>query len=126
MKKTIKVASIKPVIAKQPVDAKSRAKYKAVRQVLLTQRRALLREAGISLPEQQNQIISPDTTDQAQAEMDVLAARSKQQFPAENKDVGAILYRLSDGVSQQAKLLLRLAMFRAFVRLPHRPIHRRH
>jgi predicted permease len=44
--------------------------------------------------------------EQAQAEMDVLAARSRQQFPAENKDVGAILYRLSDGVSQQAKLLL--------------------
>ena len=70
MKKTIKAASTKPGIGKQPVDAKSRAKYKAVRQVLLTQRRALLREAGISLPEQQNQIISPDTTDQAQAEMD--------------------------------------------------------
>jgi len=70
MKRTIKAAPIKPVIAKQLVDAKSRAKYKAVRQVLLTQRRALLREAGISLPEQQNQIISPDTTDQAQAEMD--------------------------------------------------------
>ena len=70
MKKTIKAASTKPVIGKQPVDAKSRAKYKAVRQVLLTQRRALLKEAGISLPEQQNQIISPDTTDQAQAEMD--------------------------------------------------------
>ena len=45
--------------------------------------------------------------EQAQAEMDVLAARSKQQFPAENKDVGAILTRLDeDGVSQQAKLLL--------------------
>ena len=28
------------------------------------------------------------TFEQAQAEMDVLAARSKQQFPAENKDVG--------------------------------------
>jgi DnaK suppressor protein len=70
MKKTIKAASTKPGIGKQPVDVKSRAKYKAVRQVLLTQRRALLREAGISLPEQQNQIISPDTTDQAQAEMD--------------------------------------------------------
>jgi DnaK suppressor protein len=69
-KKTIKAASTKPGIGKQPVDEKSRAKYKAVRQVLLTQRRALLREAGISLPEQQNQIISPDTTDQAQAEMD--------------------------------------------------------
>jgi putative ABC transport system permease protein len=43
---------------------------------------------------------------QAQAEMDVLAARSKQQFPAENKDVRAILYALSDSVSQQATLLL--------------------
>jgi DnaK suppressor protein len=70
MKKTIKAASTKPVIEKQPVDEKSRAKYKTVRQVLLNQRRVLLREAGISLPEQQNQIISPDTTDQAQAEMD--------------------------------------------------------
>jgi len=47
------------------------------------------------------------TLEQAQAEMDVLAARSKQQFPAENKDVGAILTRLEDdGVSQQARLLL--------------------
>ena len=47
------------------------------------------------------------TFEQAQAEMDVLAARSKQQFPAENKDVGAILTRLADdGVSQQARLLL--------------------
>ena len=46
------------------------------------------------------------TFQQAQAEMDVLAARSKQQFPAENKDVGAILFLLSDGVSSQAKLLL--------------------
>ena len=70
MKKTTKAALTKPGIGKPPVDEKSRAKYKAVRQVLLTQRRALLREAGISLPEQQNQIISPDTTDQAQAEMD--------------------------------------------------------
>ena len=34
------------------------------------------------------------TLEQAQAEMDVLAARSKQQFPAENKDVGAIVTRL--------------------------------
>ena len=47
------------------------------------------------------------TLRQAQAEMDVLAARSKQQFPAENKDVGANLTRLEDdGVSQQARLLL--------------------
>src|SRR6185369_10577052 len=46
------------------------------------------------------------TFEQAQAEMDVLAARSKQQFPAENKDVGAILIHFSDGVSQQGRLLL--------------------
>ena len=47
------------------------------------------------------------TFEQAQAEMDVLAARSKQQFPADNKDVGAILTRLGDdGVSEQARLLL--------------------
>jgi predicted permease len=47
------------------------------------------------------------TMEQAQAEMDILAARSKQQFPAENKDVGAILTRLEDdGVSQQARLLV--------------------
>ena len=47
------------------------------------------------------------TLDQAQAELDVLAARSKKEFPAENKDVGANLFRLSeDGVSLQAKLLL--------------------
>jgi predicted permease len=47
------------------------------------------------------------TLDQAQAEMDVLAAHSKQQFPAENKEVGAVLMRLADdGVSQQSRLLL--------------------
>ena len=43
---------------------------------------------------------------QAQAEMDVLAARTAQQFPIENKNTGAVLVPLSDGVSQQAKLLL--------------------
>jgi predicted permease len=46
------------------------------------------------------------TLEQARAEMDVIAWRSKQQFPAENKDVGAILFRYSDEVSQQARLLL--------------------
>ena len=47
------------------------------------------------------------TLEQAQAEMDVLAARSRQQFPAENKDVGRAPDPLDDdGVSQQAKLLL--------------------
>jgi putative ABC transport system permease protein len=46
------------------------------------------------------------TLEQARAEMDVIAAQSKQQFPKENKDVGAVLVRLSDEVSTQARLLL--------------------
>lgn len=70
MKKTIKPVATKPASARRTTGGKSRAKYKAVRQVLLNQRRALLRQAGITLPERQDQIISPDTTDQAQAEMD--------------------------------------------------------
>jgi predicted permease len=46
------------------------------------------------------------TLEQGRAEMDVIAARSQQQFPQENKDVGAVLVRLSDEVSTQARLLL--------------------
>jgi DnaK suppressor protein len=64
-----KAASVK-ANAERPQDTRKRGKYEAVRQDLLNQRRALLKEAGISLPERQDQIISPDTTDQAQAEMD--------------------------------------------------------
>ena len=47
------------------------------------------------------------TLEQAQAEMGVLAAQSRQAFPAENKDVGAALTRLEDdGVSEQSRMLL--------------------
>src|SRR5262249_54097979 len=46
------------------------------------------------------------TLEKARAEMDVIAARSRQQYPKENKDVGAVLVRFSDEVSTQAKLLL--------------------
>jgi putative ABC transport system permease protein len=46
------------------------------------------------------------TRAQAQAEMDVLAARTKQQYPVENKNTGAVLVSLTDGVSQQARMLL--------------------
>ena len=67
--KSIKAASPKPATRRQR-SVKSSGKYKAVRQDLLNQRMALLRQAGISLPDRQDQIISPDTTDQAQAEMD--------------------------------------------------------
>ena len=68
--KTAKPASTKPASARRKRGAKSPGKYKAVRQDLLNQRLALLRQAGITLPDRQDQIISPDTTDQAQAEMD--------------------------------------------------------
>jgi DnaK suppressor protein len=68
--KSQKPALTKPASARRMRGAKSPGKYKAVRQDLLNQRLALLRQAGISLPDRQDQIISPDTTDQAQAEMD--------------------------------------------------------
>jgi predicted permease len=46
------------------------------------------------------------TFDQARAEMDLLAARSKQQYPADDKDVGVNMVHFSDEVSEQARLLL--------------------
>ena len=46
------------------------------------------------------------TLQQVRAEMDVVAARSRQQYPSENANVGAAVYRLSDEVSEQSKLLL--------------------
>ena len=46
------------------------------------------------------------TLQRAQAEMNLLAAQLQRQYPAENKDVGAVLVPLSDGVSRQARLLL--------------------
>jgi predicted permease len=45
--------------------------------------------------------------EQAQAEMDVLAARSMQQYPAENKNTGALLVPLAtDGVGWRSRMLL--------------------
>jgi putative ABC transport system permease protein len=43
---------------------------------------------------------------QAQAEMDVISARSRQQYPVENKDVTAQLRALGDEVPQQSRILL--------------------
>jgi putative ABC transport system permease protein len=43
---------------------------------------------------------------QAQAQLDVLAAASRAQYPADNKDVGANLIRFGDEVSEQSRLLL--------------------
>jgi len=46
------------------------------------------------------------TLQNARAEMDVIAAQSRQQYPKENANVGAAVFRFSDDVSSQAKLLL--------------------
>ena len=46
------------------------------------------------------------TLEAARAELNLLAAQSKQQYPKENANVGAAVYRFSDDVSQQSRLLL--------------------
>jgi predicted permease len=46
------------------------------------------------------------TLENARAEMDVIAAQSRQQYPKENANIGAAVYRLSDEVGQQSRLLL--------------------
>ncbi|HEY1911583.1 MAG TPA: ABC transporter permease [Vicinamibacterales bacterium] len=44
--------------------------------------------------------------ERARAEMDVIAAASRAQYPAENKDIGANLIGLGDQVPRQSRLLL--------------------
>ena len=46
------------------------------------------------------------TIEQARAQMELLAEQSKQQYPKENANVGALVIRFSDEVSQQSRLLL--------------------
>ena len=46
------------------------------------------------------------TLDQANAELNVIAAQSRQQYPADNKNVAAVLVPLRDEVSAQSRLLL--------------------
>ena len=46
------------------------------------------------------------TVEQARAEMELIAAQSRQQYPKENANVSAAVIRFSDDVSQQSRLLL--------------------
>jgi predicted permease len=46
------------------------------------------------------------TLDQARREMDTIAAGSREQYPQDNKDTGAALFRLRDEVSERSRLLL--------------------
>jgi putative ABC transport system permease protein len=46
------------------------------------------------------------TIERARAEMDLIAAQSRQQYPKENKDTGAVLQRLADEVPDRSRLLL--------------------
>lgn len=62
----------KPAAAKARPQQRPKAsgKYESLRRDLMRQRVELLTQAGIGLPGREDQIISPDTTDQAQAEVD--------------------------------------------------------
>jgi putative ABC transport system permease protein len=46
------------------------------------------------------------SVEQAQTEMTVIAARLEQQYPKENRETGAAVYRLRDEISQRSRLLL--------------------
>ncbi|MGH7498981.1 MAG: ABC transporter permease [Gemmatimonadales bacterium] len=46
------------------------------------------------------------TVEQARAEMTVIAANLERQYPKENEKIGATVYRLKDGFSEQSRLLL--------------------
>jgi putative ABC transport system permease protein len=46
------------------------------------------------------------TLEQARAEMDVIAAQSRQAYPKENKDTGAAVVRFGTEVSERSRLLL--------------------
>ncbi len=46
------------------------------------------------------------TVAQAQAEMSAIAANLERQYPVENEKIGANVYELKDGLSEQSKLLL--------------------
>ena len=46
------------------------------------------------------------TLAQAQREMDLIAAQSERQYPKENKDTGAVVYRLDEEISERSRLLL--------------------
>jgi predicted permease len=46
------------------------------------------------------------TLEQARSEIDVIAARSRAQYPKENANVGGTVFYLSDSVSQQSRMLL--------------------
>lgn len=46
------------------------------------------------------------TLARARAELDVIAAQSRQRYPKENKDTGAAVFALGEEVSQRSRLLL--------------------
>ena len=46
------------------------------------------------------------SAERAQTEMTVIAARLERQYPKENRETGAAVYRLRDEVSQRSRLLL--------------------
>jgi RNA polymerase-binding transcription factor len=71
-----------PAKAKSQQRPRPSGKYESIRRDLMRQRVELLTQAGIGLPDREDQITSPDTTDQAQAEVDrdlVLRMKEREQ-----------------------------------------------
>ena len=88
-----------PKSARRPAGRKTSGKYDSIRADLLRQRVALLTQAGILSAEHQDQIISPDTTDQAQAEVDRnFSLRLKEREQKLLKKIDDAVSRIDNGI----------------------------
>jgi DnaK suppressor protein len=90
----------KPAAAKArpPQRPKAAGKYESIRRDLMRQRVELLTQAGIGLPDREDQIISPDMTDQAQAEVDRdLVLRMKEREQKLVKKIDQAVERIDNG-----------------------------
>jgi DnaK suppressor protein len=90
----------KPAAAKArpPQRPKAAGKYESIRRDLMRQRVELLTQAGIGLPDREDQIISPDMTDQAQAEVDRdLVLRMKEREQKLVKKIDDAVERIDNG-----------------------------
>jgi len=90
----------KPAAAKARPQQRPKAsgKYESLRRDLMRQRVELLTQAGIGLPGREDQIISPDTTDQAQAEVDRdLLLRMKEREQKLVKKIDDAVERIDNG-----------------------------
>jgi RNA polymerase-binding transcription factor len=87
-----------PAKAKPQQRPRVSGKYESIRRDLMRQRVELLTQAGIGLPDREDQIISPDMTDQAQAEVDRdLVLRMKEREQKLVKKIDDAVERIDNG-----------------------------